>query len=53
LGSRLLLHRRTSLRRAATHGRGRSARLLCRWGLSTPRLSCRRLGRYGLGARRL
>jgi hypothetical protein len=53
LGSRPLLLRRTSLRRAATRGRGRSAGLLCRSGLSTPRLRRRRPWRYGLRVRRL
>ena len=47
LGSRPLLHRRTSLRRAATRGRGRSAGLLRRLGLSTPRLRSRRPGVAG------
>jgi len=48
--SRLLLPRCASLRRAATRDRSRSARLLCRWGLSTAWLRCRRLGRCGRGA---
>ena len=53
LGSRPLLQRGTSLWRAATRGRGRSAGLPCRLGLSTPRLRRRRRWRCGLRVRRL
>ena len=53
LGSRLLLLRRTSLRRAATRGRGFSTSLLRRRWLSTCGRRRHRLGRCGLLARRL
>ena len=53
LSSRPLLGRRTSLRRAATHGRGGSTRLRCRLGLRTHRRRRHRLGRRELRARRL
>jgi hypothetical protein len=51
LSSRPLLDRRTSLRRAATHGRGSSTRLRCRLGLRTHRRRRHRLGRRRLRAR--